>query len=176
MKTKIHLALISSILLLSAFSTAWYAQWKIQEDDYVIAFETEKASGKIKGLEGNIVFDPQKPAAAAIDVRVDVNTLATGIWLKNNHAKAEDFFNVEKYPKIHFKSKSVKKAASGYLVDGTLTIKDVSKPVQIPFTFTEKGGSGLFEGTFDINRKDYNLIKNGVGEVVKIAIKLPVTQ
>lgn len=176
MKKKINIALISTIILLTAFSTAWYTQWKIQEDDYVIAFDTEKANGKIKGLEGKIIFDEQKLAEADIDVSVDVNTIATGVWLKNNHAKAEDFFNVEKYPKIYFKSKSFTKNSTGYLVEGTLKIKDVSKLVQIPFTFDENNGAGIFEGSFQINRKDYNLIKNGVGENVKISIKLPVSK
>lgn len=176
MKKNISATLLLLAILLSAFGTAYYAVWKIQEDDYVILFDTDKASGKIKGLQGKIVFDEQHVDAAQIDVSVDVNTIATGVWLKNNHAKAEDFFNVEKYPKISFKSKSFKKTASGYLVTGDLQIKNVSKAVQIPFTFHEEGNQGTFEGAFQINRTDYNLIKKGVGEVVKIAIKLPVSK
>lgn len=176
MKKKTNIILICAVLLFSSFTATWYTLWKIQEDDYAVEFSTEKASGKIKGLEGKILFDEQKLSASDIDVSVDVNTIATGMWLKNNHAKAEDFFNVEKYPKIYFKSKSFKKTNTGYLVDGNLQIKDKTKAIQIPFTFNEQGGKGMFTGSFEINRTDYNLIKNGVGEIVKINIKLPVTK
>ncbi|WP_437922352.1 YceI family protein [Sphingobacterium sp. LRF_L2] len=175
MKKTISILVLSLVLILSSFTISWYTLWKIQENDYVIKFETSKASGTIKGLEGKILFDKQQLSTADIDVSVDVNTIATGIWLKNNHAKAEDFLNAEKFPKIHFKSKSFKKTSAGFEVDGTLRIKDVAKQVQIPFSFDENSNKAVFKGDFEINRKDYNLDKSGIGEIIKIQIKLPVS-
>ncbi len=161
-------------ILVSSYTVVLQTRWNIQNDNYTIAFETQKVQGKIKGLSGEILFDEKKIQEAKIDVSVDVNTIATGFWLKNIHAKSDKFLDVKKYPKISFKSKDFKKTSSGYLVSGTLQIKDISKDITIPFTFNRKGAQGTFQGTFDIDRVDYNLIKEGIGTILHIKIQLPV--
>lgn len=176
MKTLKILVFSIFILFTSAYAANLYAEWKISQNDYVLAFDTSKAKGTIGGLKGKVSFDPKNLAQSNIQVQVDVNTLDLGMGMKTKHAKADDFFDVEKYPSITFNSTSFAKTASGYVVDGNLKIKDVTKPVKIPFTFSEKGNTGEFLGSFEINREDFNLIKKGVGEIVKIDIKLPVTK
>jgi polyisoprenoid-binding protein YceI len=59
---------------------------------------------------------------------------------------------------------------------GELKIKDVSKPVEIPFTFAPNGNSGVFKGEFSFKRLDFNLGKPGgsVGEEITIHLEVPV--
>jgi len=57
-----------------------------------------------------------------------------------------------------------------------LKIKDKTRPVQIPFTFSGKGNSGMFKGKFTINREDFDVGKKGgsVGKTITIDLKIPV--
>jgi len=169
--------LLSVLVLLStAYAANMYSDWKIDQSNYVIKFNTKKAKGTIQGLKGTINFDQNNLSESNIQVQVDVNTLDMGMGLKTKHAKADDFFHVSAYPTISFTSSKFSKSASGYVVEGDLKIKDVTKKVSIPFTFTENQNKAEFIGAFEVNRLDYNLIKKGVGEVVNIEIKLPVSK
>lgn len=55
-----------------------------------------------------------------------------------------------------------------------LTIKGITRPVSIPFTFSKNGDEAQFAGSFELHRKDFNLERKGVGEIVKIELTIPV--
>jgi polyisoprenoid-binding protein YceI len=82
-----------------------------------------------------------------------VNTINTGIEMRDNDLKKETYFNAEKYPTINFASSSV----SADKVTGNLTIKGVTKEINIPFTATPRSNGYLFEGKFSISRKDFGV-------------------
>ena len=113
--------------------------------------------GTFSGLKGTIQFNPSTPSSASFNVSVDVNTVNTGIDMRDNHLKGEDYFNAEKYPTISFVSTGVKADNNGYIVSGQLTIKGISKPVSFPFTAVQQNGGMLFTGDFSINRKDFDV-------------------
>ncbi|SEK19538.1 Polyisoprenoid-binding protein YceI [Parapedobacter koreensis] len=128
----------------------------------------------MKGLKGTIDFDRTDLQNSRFDVTVDVNTISTGLGLKNRHAKAEDFLDAEQYPTIRFASSKITPSNDGFIAQGTLTIKNVSKEMTIPFTFDDTGSEGVFRGNFKLNRKDYNLEKNRIGEVIDVELVVPV--
>lgn len=100
------------------------------------------------------------PKNSVFDVTLEVKTLFTDNTKRDKHLKSADYFDAEKYPLIKFRSSSVLKLASGgYEMVGNLTIKQTTKTITFPFTFTENGSTGLFKGSFQINRLDY-----GIGE------------
>jgi len=103
-----------------------------------------------------------------------VNTISTGIGLKNRHAMAADFLDAEKYPTIRFASNTVTPTEKGFVANGNLTIKDVTREIAIPFTFDGAGDEGVFRGQFELNRSDYNLEKKRIGEVIAIELVVPV--
>jgi polyisoprenoid-binding protein YceI len=170
------LALVAAFAFLgSAFAFVAATQWQVKADAYSITFDTRGASGVIKGLKGTVAFDQHNLPAAAFAVSVDVNTLDTGNSLKNRHAKAESFFDAARYPRIQFTSSKVEKTATGFTSTGQLQIKDVRRQVTIPFTFEPAGSeAGTFKGHFSINREDFHLNKWGVGEIVELALVVPV--
>lgn len=167
---------IAIIIFIPLFAIAVFSNWKPTEGQYSIKFNTKRASGTIGGLQGKINFDPKTLNASAFDVSVDLATLDMGLGLKTKHAKEEGFFDAEKYPKIYFKSNEIVKSGDNFTANGTLTIKDVSKQVSIPFSFLEANGQATFKGNFQINRLDYNLNRKGVGELVDIEMLIPVTK
>ena len=170
---------IAAILILTASAFTFIAAqtWQIA-DGYSIAFSSDDASGIFKGFKGTVAFDDQNPAASKFDVTIDVATINTGNGLQNKHAKSDEWFDVAKYPQIHFTSQKIVKAGNGYQVTGDLEIHGVKKTTTIPFTFKKTGTGGVFAGTFTVNRNDFKLGKPGgdVGEQIKLDISVPVTK
>jgi polyisoprenoid-binding protein YceI len=102
--------------------------------------QRQRVNGTTQGLKGTVNFDPMDPGKSNDDVTVDVNTLNTGNNLKNKHARAKDYFDVETYPTIRFTSDSIGKTGTGYTSTGMLTIKDVTKEIMRPFSFFIRSG------------------------------------
>jgi len=170
---------IAAVLILagSAFTFVTATSWQITEG-YSIKFSSDDASGIFKGFKGNIAFDEQNPAASKFDVTIDVATINTGNGLQNKHAKSDEWFDVAKYPQIHFASQKIVKAGNSYQATGDLEIHGVKKSVTIPFTFIKSGTGGTFTGAFTLNRSDFKVGKPGgdVAEQVKLDISVPVTK
>ena len=150
--------------------------WKIDEKKYNVSFSAEEADGVIKGLKSTIVFDENNLEGSSFKASLDVNTINTGNGMKNKHAKAEKWLNAEKYPTINFTSTHVSKAGNSYNAKGKLTVKGITKEINLLFTFTKKGKTGIFKGSFTIKRQDYSITEDGIGDNIKITIDVPVKQ
>jgi polyisoprenoid-binding protein YceI len=151
------------ILILFLFSTVVLGQNKKIVPENVIQFKIKNAGlsvdGSFKGLSGTIVFDANKPTESSFEVSLDAKTVNTGNNSRDGHLKKKDYFDVETYPKIGFKSKKTEATKTGYLTTGNLTIKGKTKEITILFTYSEKNSEGLFTGNVVLNRLDF-----GVGE------------
>lgn len=115
--------------------------------------------GTFDGLSGSITFDPSLLATASFNVSVDAKTVDTDIEARDNHLRKAEYFDVEKYPKLSFRSTKVtptNKAGYFYMF-GVITIKDVSKEISFPFTQKSKDDGILFEGDFKLNRRDFGV-------------------
>lgn len=121
-----------------------------------------KTGGDFKGLEGLIEFEKSSPEKSQFDVSVSATTVNTDNSTRDNHLRKEEYFDAEKYPKISFKSDKITSKGSGFYVTGKLTIKGVTKTVSFPFTAVAKDDGYLFEGSFEINRKDFNVGGNSM--------------
>ena len=115
--------------------------------------------GTFEGLGGTITFDPASLGTASFNVSVDAKTVDTDIEARDNHLRKAEYFDVEKYPKLSFKSTKVTTTNKPeYLfMQGVITIKNVSKEVSFPFSQKEKDGGILFEGEFKLNRRDFGV-------------------
>jgi polyisoprenoid-binding protein YceI len=111
--------------------------------------------GTFTGMKGAINFNEQDLANSGFAVCVDATTVETGIEKRDNHLLEEVFFYSEQYPVICFESKTITRSDEGYRVAGDLTIRDVTRAIEFPFTFDGK----TFEGSFELERLDYNVGK-----------------
>jgi len=112
---------------------------------------------------GKVTID-RAAKTGSVDVTIDTKSINTGVEVFNGHLKGEDFFNVEKFPTITFKSTAFKfdgdKPAS---IDGNLTIKGVTKPVTLtvtsflcmPHPLAKKDACGA-NATTKIKRSEFN--------------------
>lgn len=129
--------------------------------DYMVITDVE---GSFKVFDGKVESVKPDFTDAKVDFNVDVNSINTDNEMRDKHLKSEDFFNADKFPKMTFKSTSMKKISDKkYVLDGNLTIRDVTKPVKFDVTY---GGTAVdpykntkagFKATAKIKRFDYNL-------------------
>lgn len=172
------LLLIPTVLLALVFSAYTVATnaWKVNPQGVSIAFEmpSEGAKGTMSGLDAKIDFDAKDPSKSTIVAAVEVKTINTGNEQRDQHLRAADFFHVEKYPMITFTSKEIVPSSEGFIAKGTLTMKDVTKDVEIPFTFEEKDGEGVFKGKFSIFAGDYHVMSRSKTDKDKIDITISV--
>lgn len=113
--------------------------------------------GTFAGMKGDIVFDKDSLSSSSFNVSIDPASVNTESKRRDDHLKNEDFFHVEKYATINFKSDQIEKEGDKYITKGKLTLHGVSKNISVPFTVKEKGNKSIFEGEIDINRFDYGL-------------------
>jgi polyisoprenoid-binding protein YceI len=133
--------------------------------------------GDIAGLKGTIKFDAKKPASSSFDVTAAVSTIDTDNDRRDGHLKNADFFDAEKFPTIHIVSTSITQGADlkHFIFKGTLTIKDVAKPVEFTFTAEGLNGGALFTSDeFEINRLDFPVGKESATMSDKVTITLKV--
>lgn len=115
-------------------------------------------TGKFTGLSGLINFDPANLSESKFSVSVNAGSVDTDIKARDSHLKKEDYFYVEKYPKISFISKSITTEGSGqYRITGILEIKGVSREINFTFTANPVTDGYVFKGGFKINRKDFKV-------------------
>ena len=134
---------------------------------------------KFDKTSGTIVLD-RAAKKGSVDVVIDATSVNTGYALFNQHIQAADYFDTEMFPTITFKSnKMLFKGDKPVAVEGTLTIKDISKPVTLtltsflcmPHPMVKKDACGA-NATVTVKRSDFNMGKNVpyVSDEVKLTI------
>lgn len=113
--------------------------------------------GTFTGVKGTGKFDKARLEESYFDVSVDISTVDTDDKKRDEHLQEADFFDTAKYPTMKFVSKKIVKADEAYVVTGELTIRDVTKTVDISFTANEHDEGTLLKGGLSIKRKDYNV-------------------
>ncbi len=115
--------------------------------------------GTLTGLEGNIQFNSADLKNASFAITLYANTINTGIDVRDNAIKGEEYLDTKKFPAISFVSRQVTQInkAAPFTVKGTLTIKGISKEISFPFTAVQKEDGILFTGEMRINRLDFKI-------------------
>lgn len=100
-----------------------------------------RQSGRFESVSGEVVFDPEKPEASRIDVRIPLKSLSTGVAaLDDALMKTPDYLNVSQHPEITFKSSEViMTTARTANVSGELTFNGVTRPVMLSVVWNFSG-------------------------------------
>ena len=145
--------------------------WAIDAAASKLGFETKQMGVPVKGsfgkFSGTIVLDPANPAAARIDITIEVGTGTTGTKDIDAAMTGPDLLAATKFPAARFVADKVVSEGDGkYRADGKLTIRDVSKDLTLPFTLAIADDPAkpdqvraTARGRVDIKRLDY-----GVGQ------------
>ncbi|MFF8954422.1 YceI family protein [Streptomyces sp. NPDC014894] len=133
--------------------------------------------------EGTLTLNGSDPAASAAAIDVRIESIDTGIADRDGHLRSGDFFDVEQFPLMTFRSTNAEQLGGDkYRVTGDLTIKDVTRPLAIDLEFngTAKDVYGNervgFEGSAEILRSAWGLTWNAAletgGVMVSDKVKL----
>jgi polyisoprenoid-binding protein YceI len=127
-----------------------------------------RTDGRFTGFSGAVWFDPADPASAAVTVIIDAKSLDTANDTRDEDLRSAQFFDVEKFPRITFRSSRVEPRDESWLVTGPLTIHGVTKEVTLPMRrigdkLEDPWGNlrASFEGTLVIHRADFGIAGNG---------------
>jgi polyisoprenoid-binding protein YceI len=144
--------------------------------------------GKFTKFDGKIDIDRDHPENSSVAARINVRSIDTGIEKRDNHLRSPEFFNVEKYPEITFKSRSVKRtgAQRGDIL-GDLTMHGVTKPITLHvelLTSPDETKATRWAVTAQpIKRRDFNLMfskgaeaMSGISQTVSIKIEIEATR
>jgi polyisoprenoid-binding protein YceI len=115
------------------------ATWNVDPTHSGVEFSVKHfftpVRGKFDTYEAELAFDPEQPSESRVSVRIDVTSINTGNEDRDAHLLSGDFFDAESYPWITFESDAVRVAGENELVvSGNLTIKDVTRRVELPVT------------------------------------------
>jgi polyisoprenoid-binding protein YceI len=145
-----------------------------------------KVRGKFTKFDGTLVMDENDPKGGRVEVAIDAATIDTGVDQRDAHLRSADFFDVEHFPTITFKSRRVEQAGAGALkVAGDLTMHGVTRPVVLDVDYAGSakdpwgGVRAGFSARASLDRKEFGLTYNQlletggvvVGETVEIAIE-----
>lgn len=186
--------LLAATVALSSFAFA--TPWDIDGAHSSAAFTVRhmmisNVSGTLGSVSGKIDFDDKDVTKSKVEATIDVKGIDTRNQKRDDHLRSKEFFEVEKFPSITFKSTKIEKAGDKLKVTGDLTMHGVTKTVTLdgelsvetanPFT---KAPTRAFSASTTVNRKDFGLnwqvpLANSgvtVGEDVKVSIDVELTK
>lgn len=162
--------------------------WKLDPTHTEIGFTVRhlmsKVRGKFETFEGTLVTS-EDVTASSVEVSVDLSSINTGTADRDAHLRSADFFEVDSYPSMTFKSTGVtQNSADEFVLNGDLTIKGVTKPLELEVEFLGEGGDPWggtrvgVEAKGEISRKefgiDFNIPLEGdkvmIGDKIKLNI------
>lgn len=146
-----------------------------------------KTSGRFTDFSGTVNYDRAKPENSSVEFVINAASIDTDNENRDKHLRSGDFFNVEKFPQITFKSTRIKQVGKNkFNVTGQFSMKGVTTTIVLPVEMTgiikDPGGNDRvgFATSITLNRKDYGIEWNraldegGVllGDEVEVSIEL----
>jgi len=166
------------------------ATWNIDPVHSEVGFSVRhmmvsKVRGRFTKFSGEIVT-AEDPLQSSVTAEIDLTSINTGQEQRDQHIQSADFFEVETYPTMTYKSTGVRVEDGEYVLDGDLTLKGVTKNVPLRLElqgFGEDAYGGYragFTATGEINRSDFNVsfnapLQNGgvvVGEKIQLQLEI----
>jgi len=166
--------------------------WKIDAAHSQVEFSAKHmmfttVRGRFQQFDAEIDWNEQDFTRSSVTANIKADSIFTGEERRDAHLRSGDFFLVEEHPEISFKSTRIEGAGDDeYKVYGDLTIRGVTKEVELSTTYEGRGVNpwgqevAAFEARTSINRKDYDLNWNValeaggvlVGDVIKIELHI----
>ena len=188
------LRIVTTAAIIAILSSAALANetYRFDQSHSTIGFSIHQflgtTHGKFTKFDGKIDLDREHPENSSVTARIVVRSIDTGIVKRDNHLRSPEFFAVEKYPDITFKSRSAKQtgAQQGDIL-GDLTMHGVTKPITLHVKLLTSPGESKqtrWSVTTDpLKRRDFNLMfaqtaesMSGISQTVAINIEIEATK
>ena len=139
-----------------------------------------KVRGKFATFSGEIVTG-QEPLGSSVTATIDLASISTGNDQRDAHIRSADFFEVDTYPTMTYRSTGVRVDGDDYVLDGQLTLKGVTKDVPLRLELNGFGPDAYggtragFSATAEINRRDFGVDFNAAMETGGVVVSDKVT-
>lgn len=136
--------------------------------EFVARHMLAKVRGRFNGFGGTIVI-AERPEDSRAEVEIEAASIETKTDMRDNHLRSPDFLDVERYPKLTFRSTDVRPTGGAtFKLAGDLTIKDITKPVVLDAEFLGWGPGpqadsptkAFFSASTEIDREDWDMTWN----------------
>ncbi len=174
-------------------------EWTIDSTHSQVGFAVKHmmfttVRGRFADLEGNVILDAENPERSSVEVEIQAASIDTQVEGRDEHLRSADFFDVETYPTLTFRSTKIDgllgEPGGTFTVVGDLTLHGVTREVTLKATFDGKGQDPWggtragFSAETTIDRRDFGLTWNQgletggvlVGHDVKIQLALQAVQ
>jgi len=185
--------LVGTFAIFALSSAAWANEtYKFDSSGSAIGFTVHQflgtTHGKFTRFSGRIDVDREHPENSSVTAQIDVRSIDTHIKKRDDHLRSPEFFNVEKFPQMTFRSRGVKRTGpqSGDIL-GDLTMHGVTRPitlhVKLLTPINETSRTRWAVTTEPISRRDFNLMfapaaeaMSGISQTVAINIEIEAKQ
>jgi polyisoprenoid-binding protein YceI len=162
----IRVASLAGSLLLAVAVPAQAADWTMDAEasrlDFTATFEQAAAPGVFRDFETRVRLEVDKPAEARLDVTIDVRSADMNSADVNRAISGPEWFDSARFPRAEFHATDIRRTdGARYLARGTLSLKGVQRPVEVPFAWTEAREAARMQGEFIVKRGAFGI---GTGE------------
>ncbi len=188
----------AALFLLSIFilnQSVWAAVYEIDKEHSQVGFKVRHLLSNVNGtfdeFDGKISYEPGKPETWKAEATIQAASLNTKVKERDKHLRSADFFDVEKYPTLTFKSTKITSLSeTTATMEGLLSLHGIEKPVTLDVQIHGVGKDPWgnvkagFTATTKINRKDFGLnwnqaLETGgvlVGDDIEITLEVEANQ
>lgn len=142
--------------------------WNIDQNHSLIEFAAKHfdiayVKGRFKSFSGKINVNEQDLLQSSVELTIDATSLdSQAMQMREDLIKGEEMLEVSKFPTISFKSTGISQQGSNFVVTGDLSMRGITKQVQIPLEFgglvnTRMGPRAGFSGSLTLNKSDFQV-------------------
>lgn len=161
------------------FATNWSVDKTASKIEFTGTMSGDPFTGSFSDYDAQIQFDPDNLAEAKVLVSIDMAKVDAGDGERNEALPGKDWFSSKAFPQAVFKANSFTKLNEDqYVADGELTIRDVTRPLALPFSLVVRDNIAAMNGEVSINRMDFGVgtgmwkTEEWVGHQVIIAVSV----
>jgi polyisoprenoid-binding protein YceI len=145
--------------LLAAWPAA-AAEWQAGAGS-TVRFAAVQQGARFEGgftrFTARIDFDPDQPAAGNIAATIDLGSVDTQYAERDEYLREADWFHIARWPQAEFRATTIAAAATGFVARGELTLRGVTRPVELAFTFTTTPAGARLAGSASLQRLDFGV-------------------
>ncbi|MHA6289284.1 YceI family protein [Maricaulis sp. CAU 1757] len=149
--------LSAATLSAPALAQDWVVDRAASSVTFVTTALGSEINGRFETWQADITLDPADLATASIEAAVMTASGATGNGEIDSAMRSEAGLAPASHAAARFVSDSIEATADGYLARGTLTLRDQSRPAELPFTLAINGDRAVADGHLDITRADFGI-------------------
>lgn len=183
-------SMIRSAALLAAWLTvapAMAGEWQVADSGsrigFVATYEETAFEAWFRSFDAQIRFDPDAPADASFDIRIDVTSVDSNSPDRDEGMKREEWLAAGRYPEARFIAERVEKLSGNrYQATGPLSLKDTSRILEVPFTWEQSGDDAVLTAETEVQRTGFDIgtgdwaEDDTIGFTVTIKVRLALTR